>query len=160
MLAAIVAMGALISGWLRHIELTVKSKTGLGTDVLVWALVAALGGAGTLGFFISAAFIGLAERYGPLTAALALGGLFLAITIVALACCLATQRRNVASARLELTARHHAPWLDPKFLGVGMQIGRAVGWRRLVPLAAVGVLAAGIAKEWFGRDRPPTGETG
>jgi hypothetical protein len=160
MLAAIVAMGALMNGWLRHIELTVKSKTGLGADVLVWALVAVLSGATTLGFGISAAFIGLAERYGPLTAALALGGLFLAITITALGCCLATQRRNVASAKLELTARRHAPWLDPKFLGVGMQIGRAVGWRRLVPLAAVGVLAAGIAKEWFGRDRPPTGETG
>jgi hypothetical protein len=151
-------MGALISGWLRHIELTVKSKTGLGADVLVWALVAVLGGAATLGFFISAAFIGLAERYGSLTAALALGGLFLAITIMALACCLATQRRNVASAKLELTARRHAPWLDPKFVGVGMQIGRAIGWRRLVPLAAVGVLAAGIAKEWFGRS-PPGGET-
>jgi hypothetical protein len=147
-------MGALMSGWLRHLELTVKSKTGLGADVLVWALIAALGGAATLGFFISAAFIGLAERYGPLTAALALGGLFLSITVMALACCLTSQRRTVASAKLELAARRHAPWLDPKFLGVGMQIGRAIGWRRLAPLAAVGVLAAGIAKEWFGRNRP------
>jgi hypothetical protein len=149
-----------MKGWLRHLELTVKSKTGLGEDVLVWALIAVLGAAATLGFFIGAAFIGLAERYGPLTAALALGGLFLVITITAVACCLASQRRTVASAKLELAARSPAPWLDPKFLGVGMQIGRAVGWRRLVPLAAVGVLAAGIAKEWFGRDRPSTGETG
>jgi hypothetical protein len=160
MFAALVAMGALMSGWLRHIELTVKSKTGLGADVLVCALIAVLGAAATLGFLISAAFIGLAERYGPLTAALVLGGLFLAITIVAVVCSMTLQRRNVASAKLELTARRHAPWLDPKFVGVGMQIGRAIGWRRLVPLAAVGVLAAGIAKEWFGRDRPPTGETG
>jgi len=149
-----------VKGWLRHLKLTVKSKTGLGEDVLVWALIAVLGAAATLGFFIGAAFIGLAERYGPLTAALAFGGLFLMITITALACCLASQRRTVASAKLELAARSHAPWLDPKFLGVGMQIGRAIGWRRLVPLAAVGVLAAGIAKEWFGRDRPPTSETG
>jgi hypothetical protein len=143
-----------MKGWLRHLELTVKSKTGLGADVLVWALLAVLGAAATLGFLIGAAFIGLAERYGPLTAALALGGLFLAITITAVACCLASQRRTVASAKLELAARSHSPWLDPKFLGVGVQIGRAIGWRRLVPLAAVGVLAAGIAKEWFGRTRP------
>jgi len=147
-----------MKGWLRHLELTVKSKTGLGTDVLVWALLAVLGGAATLGFFIGAAYIGLAERYGPLTAALGLAGLFLAITVAAVACCLASQRRTVASAKLELAARRHAPWLDPKFVGVGMQIGRAVGWRRLVPLAAVGVLAAGIAKEWFGRTGPG-GET-
>ena len=102
-----------MKGWLRHLELTVKSKTGLGADVLVWALLAVLGAAATLGFLISATFIGLAERYGPLTAALALGGLFLAITIVASACCLASQRRTVASAKLELAARSHALWLDP-----------------------------------------------
>jgi hypothetical protein len=113
----------------------------------------------TLGFFIFAAYIALAERYGSLTAALALGGLFLLTTIIALICCLSSQRRTVASAKLALAARSPAPWLDPKLLGAGLQIGRAIGWRRLVPLAAVGVLAAGLAKEWFGRDRP-AGETG
>jgi hypothetical protein len=148
-----------MSGWLRHLELTIKSKTGLGSDVLIWGLVALLGAAVTLGFLIFAAFIALAERYGPLTAALALGGLFLLITIVALICCLSSQRRTIADAKLALAARSHAVWLDPKLLGAGLQIGRAIGWRRLVPLAAVGVLAAGLAKEWFGRDRP-AGETG
>jgi hypothetical protein len=151
-------VSALVSGWVRHIELTVKSKTGLNADVLVWALIVALAAATSLAFFIGAAFIGLADRYGPLTAALAIGGLFLLIAVVALVCCLTSQRRTIAGAKLELAARSHAPWLDPKFVGVGMQIGRAVGWRRLVPLAAVGVLAAGIAKEWFGRNRP-SGET-
>jgi hypothetical protein len=32
-------------------------------------------------------------------------------------------------------------------------VSRAVGWRKLVPLLAVGVLAAGVGMEWFGRDR-------
>jgi hypothetical protein len=148
-----------MSGWLRHLELIVKSKTGLGSDVLVWGLVAGLGGAATVGFLIFAAFIGLAERYGPLAAALVLGSLFLSITIIALICCLSAQRRTVASAKLALSARSHAPWLDPKFLGAGLQIGRAIGWRRLVPLAAVGVLAAGLTKEWLGRNRT-AGEPG
>jgi hypothetical protein len=149
-----IAERAPMSGWLRHLELTVKSKTGVGSDVLVWGLVAALGGTATLGFIILAVFIELAQRYAPLTAALALGGLFLSITIVALICCLSSQRHTVASAKLALAARSHAPWLDPKLLGVGIQIGRAIGWRRLVPLAAVGVLAAGLVKAWPERDRP------
>ena len=148
-----------MSSWLRRLQLTVRSKTGLSSGVLVWGLVATLGGAVTLGFFIFAAYIALAERYGSLTAALALGGLFLLTTIIALICCLSSQRRTVASAKLALAARSPAPWLDPELLGAGLQIGRAIGWRRLVPLAAVGVLAAGLAKEWFGRDRP-AGETG
>jgi hypothetical protein len=143
-----------MSGWLRHLQLTVRSKTGLSPEFLIWGLVAILGAAITLGFFIFAGFIALAERYGPLTAALVLGGLFLLITIVAVICCLSSQRRTIADAKLALAARSHAVWLDPKLLGAGLQIGRAVGWRRLVPLAAVGVLAAGIAKEWFSRNRP------
>lgn len=144
----------MISGWLQHLELTIKSKTGLGTGVLVWGFIALLGAAATLVFLIVAAFVGLAEHYGPLIAALALGGSFLLITIVAIASALAAQRHTIAGAKLALEARSHAPWLDPRFLGVGVQIGRAVGWRRLLPLAAVGVLAAGLAKEWLAHSRP------
>jgi hypothetical protein len=147
----------MMSGWLRHLELTFKSKTGLGTGVLAWGLIAILGAAATLVFLIIAGFIALAERYGPLIAALALGGLFLLITVVAVACCLSSQRRTAAGATLALAARSQAPWLDPRYLGVGVQIGRAIGWRRLVPLAAVGVLAAGLAQEWIGRRRPAGG---
>ena len=32
-------------------------------------------------------------------------------------------------------------------------MSRAVGWRKLVPLLAVGLLAAGVGMEWFARDR-------
>jgi hypothetical protein len=148
-----------MSGWLRHLALTVRSKTGLSSGVLIWALVAVVGGAATLGFLILGAFIALAQRYGFLVAALVLAGLFLLITVVAVICSLSTQRRTIANARLALAARSHAPWLDPKFVRVGVQIGQTIGWRRLVPLAAVGVLAAGLAKEWLGRDRT-AGETG
>ena len=149
----------MISGWLRHLELTLKSKTGLGSGVLIWGLIALLGGAITSGFFIFAAFVALAGRFGPLVAAVALGTLFLLLTLLAVLGCVSSRRHTVAGAQLALEARSHAPWLDPKFIGVGLQIGRAIGWRRLVPLAAAGVLAAGLAKEWFGRERPAD-ETG
>jgi len=33
-------------------------------------------------------------------------------------------------------------------------VSRAAGWRKLVPLLAVGMLAAGVGMEWFGRDWP------
>jgi hypothetical protein len=51
-----------------------------------------------------------------------------------------------------LAVRSTAPWITPGNFAVGMQMGRAIGWRRLVPLIAVGVLAAHLAKEWFGND--------
>jgi Ca2+/Na+ antiporter len=148
-----------MSGWLRHLTLTLKAKTGLSSGVAVWTLVAIAAGAGAIAFFIIAAFIALAQRYGALTAALALGGLFLLFTIIAAIACILTQRRTAADAKLELAARSHAVWLDPKLVRVGLQIGQTIGWRRLVPLAAAGVLAAGLAKEWFSRGRS-AGETG
>ena len=149
----------MISGWLRHFELTLKSKSGLDSGVIIWGLIALLGGAVTLGFLIFAAFIALAGRFGPLIAAVALAALFLLLTLLAVLGCVSSRRRTIAGAQLALEARSHAPWLDPKFIGVGLQIGRAIGWRRLLPLAAAGVLVAGLAKEWFGRERPAD-ETG
>ncbi len=150
----------MISGWLRHLELTLKSKSGLGSGVLIWGLIALLGGAVTFGFFIFAAFIALAGRFGPLIAAVALGLLFLLLTLLAVYGCVSSRRHTIAGAQLALEARSHAPWLDPKFVGIGLQVGRAIGWRRLVPLAAAGVLVAGLAKEWFGRDQGTAGEAG
>jgi amino acid transporter len=147
-----------MSNWRRHLELTIKSKTGLSTGVLMLGIGVLLGATLALVFFLLAAYMALAERYSPSTAALLLGGLFLLVTIVALLCCLSSQRRTIAGAKLALAAHSHAPWLDAKYLGVGLQIGRAIGWRRLVPIAAVGILAAGIAKEWLGRN-PPARET-
>ena len=121
----------MISGWLRHLELTFKSKTGFGAGVVAWGLIALLAAAATVVFLIVAGFIALAERYGPLVAALALGGLFLLIAIVAVVCCLSSQRQTAAAARVALAARSQTPWLDPRYLGVGIQIGRSIGWRRL-----------------------------
>jgi hypothetical protein len=39
-------------------------------------------------------------------------------------------------------------------LGIGLQIGRAVGWRRLVPLIGVAIIAGGLAREWLAHDKP------
>jgi hypothetical protein len=38
-------------------------------------------------------------------------------------------------------------------MAVGLEIARAIGWRRIVPLAAIGVLAATLAREWGAREK-------
>jgi hypothetical protein len=55
-------------------------------------------------------------------------------------------------SELALAARRNAAWLDPKLVGSAIQASRAVGWRNLIPLLAVGILVAGVGMEWFGRD--------
>lgn len=146
-------------GWFIHLALTLKSKTGLASGVLVWGMVAAGGAVATLGFFVFATFIALAERFGPLTAALVLGGLFLLVTIVALIGCVLARRRTAARAQRALAQRSHALWFDPTLLRAGLRIGNAIGWRKLASLGAIGIVTAGLAKEWIDRTRP-AGEAG
>src|SRR5262245_44906949 len=141
-----------MGGWRKYLELRARAKTGLSSGLFVWALLAVVFGIVTAGFVLLIAFIWLAQRYDPLTAATALAGLFLLATIIAAVCCLWSRRRTMEQAELALAARGNATWIDPKVLGSAIQVSRAVGWRKLVPLLAVGVLAAGM--EWFARDRP------
>jgi hypothetical protein len=142
-----------MNGLLRYLELQARSKTGLSSGVALWAVVVVVAASATLAFLAFAAFIWLAQRYNPLTAALVLSGVYLLITIIALAACSLAHRHTVEQARLALAARSHAPWLEPRYLSVGIQVVRTIGWRRLVPLLAVGVLAAALGREWLGQDR-------
>ena len=64
------------------------------------------------------------------------------------------RRRTIQHAELALAARRTAPWLDPKLVGGALQLSRAIGLRKMLPLLAIGVLAAGAATQWIGRDRP------
>jgi hypothetical protein len=150
-----------MSGWLRHFALNAQVRTGFSSNVVVWAVIAAVAATVALVFLLIAAFVWLANRYDSLTAGLVLGCVFVVIALIAVIACLVTRRRNMERARLELAARNSASanWLDPKLLGVGFQIGQAIGWRKLAALAAVGLVAAGLAKEWLGRDAAsPTGD--
>jgi hypothetical protein len=49
-------------------------------------------------------------------------------------------------------------FLDASMLTTGLEIGRAIGWRRIVPLVGVVLLAAGLARDWRGRDASDPGE--
>jgi hypothetical protein len=146
----------MIDGLLNYIELRAKAKTGLNSAVIIWYVVAAIGAAWTLIFIIFSAFIWLANRYDPLTAALLLTVFFLVVAAIAAVCSIVAHRRVISEAQLALQSRDNvAAWLDPKYLAAGLQIGRAIGWRRIVPLVAVGVLSAGLAREWFANGNPP-----
>jgi len=142
-----------MSGWLRYFALNAQVRTGLSGSVLISAVIAAAAAVVAVIFLLVAAFVWLADVYDALTAGIVLGCAFALIALIALIACLITRRRNMERARLELAARR-AAWFDPKLVAMGLQIGQAIGWRRLASLGALAVLAAGLAKEWSGRDEP------
>ena len=137
--------------WLRHIALNAKARSGFGPQLVVCFLVAAVSLALALGFLSAAAFMWLASRTDAITASLIMAGGLVLIAIFAAIAGWIARLRNMERARRELAERSQAGgWFDPKFLAVGLEIGRTLGWRRVVTLAAVGLLAAGLGKEWFG----------
>jgi hypothetical protein len=147
-----------MNGWLHYFTLKAQARAGLSSQVAVWGVIAAVAAMIALVFFLIAAFVWLADRYDPLIAGLVLGGVFVVVALIALIACLVIRRNNMERARRELAARSSANFLDPKLMAMGFQIGQAIGWRRLASLAAVGLLAAGLAKEWLARDNPPAPE--
>ena len=146
-----------MSGWLRHYVLSAQARTGFGPQIVICAVVATVASMAALIFLTIAAFIWLADRYDALIAGLVLAGVFILVALIAIVALLIARRRNMERARLELAAHSsNANWLDPKLMATAFQVGQAIGWRRLASLAAVAVLAAALAREWTGRDKPPT----
>jgi hypothetical protein len=148
--------------WFRHIALNAKARSGFGPQFVVWFLIAAAALVLALGFLCAALFVWLASRADAMTASLVMAGGFALVALVAAAAAWIARLRNMERAQRELAARSHAGWLDPKFLAVGIEIGRAIGWRRVITLAAVGLLAAGLGKEWVGsgtsKSKDPDGD--
>jgi len=71
------------------------------------------------------------------------------IAVIGLTVCLLARRRARARAILERAAHAHAPsWLlDPKILATAVQVGRSLGWQRVIPLALVGFMVAQWTRE-------------
>ena len=146
-----------MGGLRRYLELKLQAKTGLSSGIFVLAILAVVFGTITFGFILVTAFVWLSARYEPLIAALALSGFFLLSAIVALVCCLVLRRRTIERAELALAARRSAALIDPRLLGGAIQVSRALGWRKVLPVIVLGVLAASIGMQWFGRGKPDAG---
>ena len=98
----------------------------------------------TIAFLCAAAFISVLQTYGPVEACLTGAGIFLLIALVAAA--LYATLRNRARARAAEAAKStlHTAFADPVVVATGIQLIRAVGIKKLIPILAVGGLALGL----------------
>jgi hypothetical protein len=109
-------------------------------------------------FLCVAAYSWLTPQFGAVYAGLIMAGVFLLIAIVSAIVSATLRRRAKERAILERAARAQASssWLlDPKMLGVAVQVGRTLGWERLIPVALLGFLVAQWARGGNRGDAPP-----
>jgi hypothetical protein len=134
---------------MRDMVLAVQTRTGITASFVVWLVIVALAASTAFAFLCVATFAWLSLQIGSVYAALVMAAIFVAIAIIGLIVCLLARRRARERAILERAARAHAPsWLlDPKILATAVQVGRSLGWQRVIPLALVGIMVAQWARE-------------
>src|SRR3984957_15418422 len=140
----------MIKNWLRDLALTVQSRSGVTAGLVIWVFVAAFALSTAFVFLCIAAYAWLSQAFGGIYAGLIVAGFFILVTLIASIAAAVTRRRARERAILQRAARAQASssWLlDPKILATAMQAGRAIGWRRIVPLAFLGVLALQGARD-------------
>jgi hypothetical protein len=106
----------------------------------------------TLCFLCAAGFVYVLQTYGPIQACLTGAGVFFVITLIVAA--VYTSSRKQKPQRAKRAARDHdrespaSPlqglFADPMLVATGLQLVKAIGVKRLIPLLAIGGLALGI----------------
>ncbi len=124
-------------------------KDSIGAALRLTSLAAAAAAALfiTASFLCAAAFVFVLQRYGLIEACLSGAGVFFVVTLIAAGCYLARQRQAEARAaemRKMRKSQLQTALADPMLVTAGLQVIRAIGIKKLIPIIAVGGLALGF----------------
>jgi len=121
-----------------------KASTGTAVRQASLAAIAAVALFITTSFLCAAAFVVVLDRYGLVQACLAGAGLFFVVAMIAALSYIVRKRQIEARAAQRAKSAAHSLLADPVLVATGLQIVRAIGVKRLIPILAVGGLALGI----------------
>ena len=121
-----------------------KESTGSALRLTSLAAVVALAVFVTIAFLCAAAFVYVLQTYGLIQACLTGAGIFLGLALIAAAFYVARKNRARRRAAEATKSAVHSALADPMLVAAGIQLVRAIGVKRLVPLLAVGGLALGL----------------
>ena len=101
----------------------------------------------TAAFLCAAAFVFVLQNYGPVQACLTGAGFFFVVTLIAAGSYIV--RKKQIEARAEQAAKMakstaQTMLSDPMLVAAGIQLIRAIGVKKLIPILAVGGLALGF----------------
>ena len=128
-----------------------KDSTGTAVRLTSLAAAAALALFIMSSFLCAAAFVYVLQRYGPIEACLAGAGVFFVVAMIPAVSYLVHKKQIEARAaraarEAEAAAKSaaHSVLADPMLVAAGIQVIRAIGIKKLIPILAVGGLALGF----------------
>jgi hypothetical protein len=120
-----------------------KTKVHTAAFAAVWGSVAAASLVSMFFFLCLGTFVWTSQHYDWVVASFVVGGFFLIAARVS-SCAFIVVRRGYNHPPSPLpTAQRVQWWLDPAVLGMGLQLGRTIGVRRILPVLLVGALGTG-----------------
>jgi hypothetical protein len=122
----------------------VKDSTGTALRLTSLAAAAAAALFITTSFLCAAAFICVLNTYGPVEACLTGAAIFFVVTLIAAGSYMMRTRRIKLRAEQAAKSAAHNMLADPMVVAAGLQIVRAIGVKKLIPILAVGGLALGL----------------
>jgi hypothetical protein len=123
----------------------IKASAGNAVQLTSLVFAAAVALFIMIAFLCAAAFMFVLQQYGPIEACLAGAAVFLVAALIAAGSYMLRKRRMKVRAEQEAkAAAARSPLVDPAMVAIGIQIVRAVGIKRLVPILAIGGVALGL----------------
>ena len=121
-----------------------KESTGVAVRMTSLAAAIALALLVTIAFLCAAAFMHVLQNYGVIEACLTGATIFFLIALLGIAIYAGGKRQARRHTAETAKSALHTALADPAMVATAIQVVRAVGVKRLVPLLAVGGLALGL----------------
>jgi len=125
----------------------IKDQTGVAVRMTSLAAAIALAFLVTIAFLCAAAFVYVLQNYGPIEACLTGAGIFFLIALIGIGVYTARKRQarqEAQEAKETAKSALHTALADPVMVATALQVVRAIGIKKLVPILAVGGLALGL----------------
>jgi cbb3-type cytochrome oxidase subunit 3 len=121
-----------------------KETTGVAVQMTSLAAAIALAFLVAVSFLCAAAFVYVLQNYGLIDACLTGAGIFFLMALIGIVVYALRKRQARRHAAATAKSALNTALADPMVVAAGLQIIRAIGVKRLVPILAVGGLALGL----------------
>jgi hypothetical protein len=124
-----------------------KESTGTALRLTSLAAAAALALFITISFLCAAAFVYVLQNYGLIQACLTGAAVFFVVAMIAALAYTVRKnriRKHVKEAKEGAKSAMHSALADPMLVAAGLQVIRAIGIKKLIPILAIGGVALGF----------------
>jgi len=121
-----------------------KDSTGHTVRMTSLAVAAAVSLFITTSFLCAAAFVFVLQHYGLVPACLTGAAIFFIVTLIVAISYMVRKRQTQARVAAAARTAAQSAFADPMLMAAGLQVVRAIGMKRLLPILAIGGIALGL----------------